>query len=80
MAGSEIYPVDQFNDHENIRTVLIDFEGKDVTLITVSGSTYTGNITSASKGRFVRLKGSPADYYDSLIDINTIISVSFKAR
>lgn len=76
----EMYSEKDFNGAGNIKHLLPKFEGKRVTVTLLSGATFMGTLTNVSQGEFIRLQGSPTDYYDTLINHSHISAISFEAR
>ncbi len=76
----EIYSEKEFNGAGNVKHLLPKFEDKRVTVTLLSGATFVGTLNNLSQGEFIRLQGSPTDYYDTLINHSHISAISFEAR
>lgn len=77
---AEIYKETDFSNVNNIKPILEKLNGKQVMVTLGNGSTFTGILMNVSSGEFVRIKGAPTSYYDTLVEINKISSISYEAR
>ena len=80
VTPSEVYREDDFSKNNNLKDVMNRCQGSIVSLTLRNGTSFTGILERDTDEQFVKLKGNPTRSYETLIDIDHVVTVGCQGR